>query len=620
MAAACGGTAEGPLSPPTFARDISPIVDANCAPCHRPGNIAPFSLLTYEDVRDHAGEILPAVESREMPPWLPDQGRQVFANARGLNDTQIEILRRWVESGTPAGTTQILPREPRNLADDWPLGKPDLVVTFKEAYTLAAGTTDEFRNFVVPVDVPHTVFVRGVDFRPNDPKAVHHAVIGVDASGESRRLDAEDAAPGYAGMFADEFHSPDGHFVGWTPGRSPMLEPENTAWRLDPGTDLVVQIHMLPGEDARTVRPQIGLYFTERTPDVVPFMVKLTSTTIDIPPGASDYSVGDEYTLPVDVQAVSIYPHAHYLGRTIRATATLPSGEERVLLSIRNWDFHWQELYRYAEPLSLPRGTRLAMRIGFDNSSGHQPTAGQAPRRVKYGPRSSDEMADVWLQVVPRQRGDLPVLASDFIERRNRARIVAGEVAVRERPNDAGAHDLLGTRYLAANRVEAAIREFSEALRLQPDYPEARNNIGAALVTVGRSVEAVRHLRMAAKARPQDARVQFNLGNALRDSGHVGEATLAFERALALSPASPDVLNNLAALDGARGEFTRAIDRLRRALALREDYADAHHNLALALAATGQRNEAIEHARRAVALRPDFESAKETLADLERGR
>ena len=603
---------------PTFAQDIAPIIHANCVICHRPGRIAPFSLLAYDDVRAHAAQILRAVESREMPPWLPAAGVHPFRNARVLGDGQIALIRGWVERGAPRGDAAAEPAPPAAPADGWTLGVPDLVITLPSAYTLEPGGTDRFRNFVFPVAIDHEVFVRGVEFLPGSPRAIHHAVIGVDASGESRRLDAADREPGYEGMFADEFHSPDGHFIGWTPGRTPELEPGDRAWRLQPGTDLVVQLHMLPADTPVELRPRIGLYSSAAAPTSVPFMVKLTSTTIDIPAGATDYSVEDAYTLPVDVDALSIYPHAHYLARRIEALATLPSGQTQSLLEIGNWDFHWQEFYRYVSPVALPRGTRLSMRITYDNSAAHQPRNGTTPQRVVYGPRSSDEMGDVWLQVVPRTRDDLGVLIGDYERRRGESRIRAAEEAVRRAPGDASLHDRLGSRYLAMGRIDAAVEAFSQAVRLSPDSPEARNNLGTSLVAAGRASEAVPHLEIAARARPDDERVHFNFGNALRAVGRPAQAVREFERVLAINSQAADALNNLATIDGARGDYARAITRLQRALSIREAYPDAHHNLALALAATGRRTEALVHVRRALELTPQFPDARATLAELER--
>lgn len=613
LTAACSGAPEVPPAP-TFAHDIAPLVYANCTPCHRPGNIAPFSLLTYDDVRGRAGEILAAIESREMPPWLPEADVR-FRNQRGLSAAQVDLVRRWGADGAPHGAAADEPPLPA-FSDTWQLGTPDMVVTLPAAYTLQAGGADVFRNFVVPVSLPRSVYVRGVDFRPDRPASIHHAVIGVDASGESRRLDAADPEPGYEGMFSDEFHSPDGHFVGWTPGRTPALEPAEMSWRLDPGTDLVVQMHMLPATESVQVRPSLALYFSETPPAVTPFMVKLTSTDIDLAPGSAATVVEDAYTLPVDVDAISVYPHAHYLAREITGVAELPTGARVPLITIRNWDFHWQEFYRYESPVALPAGTTLRMRVVYDNTAGHQPKAGREPVRVRYGPRSSDEMADLWLQVLTRRREDLEVLTRDFVRRRTDSRLGAAERAVARAPLDAGAHDLLGTRYLAAGRLPDAVRAFREALRLNPTYPEALNNLGAALVQGGMPAEAVPLLQRAAAVRPRDPRVQFNLGNALRDSGRVDAAYAAFERALALEPDAADVLNNLAVLDGGRGRIDRAIERLQRALQLRDDYAEAHHNMALALSEKGRIAEALAHVDRALALRPDFAQARQTRAEL----
>lgn len=618
LAPACSHAPSPGAPVPTFNRDVAPIVYAQCSGCHRPGQIAPFSLLTYGDVRARAAEIVRAVESREMPPWLPESEAGRFSGARRLSDADIATIRDWAEHGAEEGRAESAPSPPAMTGTAWQLGTPDIVVTLPSAYTLPAGASDVFRNFVVPVPLSSTAFVRGVEFHPGVAHAVHHAVVGVDASGESRRLDAADPDPGYEGMLSDEFHSPDGHFVGWTPGRTPSLEPSGRAWRLEPGTDLVVQMHMLPGADAVALRPEIGLYLADGPPATVPFMVKLTSTDIDIAPGDSSYVVEDSYTLPVDVDLVSVYPHAHYLAREIRATATRPDGSSQSVLLIRNWDFHWQEFYRFESPVPLSRGTTLSMRITYDNSAEHQRHAGESPRRVLYGPRSSDEMADVWLQVIARAPGDLRELARDFVDRQRAARIRAAEQAVRRTSHDAAAYNVLGTRYVAAGRMREAIDAFTEALAIAPSNAEASNNLGTTLVAAGRPAEALPHLRLAAAARPRDARVPFNLGNALRDAGRPAEARRAFERAIAIDSGNAEAHNNLAVLAGASGDYRTALTHLEQALAIRETYPEAHHNIGLALAALGRTDAALVHVRRAIELRPDYAQARETLAELTR--
>jgi hypothetical protein len=247
--------------------------------------MAPFGLLTFEDVRARAEQVVRAVEERRMPPWLPEPGAGTFLNARQLDPAQIATMRRWVDSGMEHGSAN--GAEAATVTEtEWQLGAPDIVVTLP-GYTLPAVQADVFRNFVAAVPLSRPVFVRGVEFKPGAPRAVHHAVIGVDSSGESRRLDAADPEPGYEGMLSEEFHSPGGHFIGWTPGRTPALEPQDMAWPLEPGTDLVVQLHMLPAPEPTAMQPQVGLYLSDTPPSRVPFMVKLTSTTIDIPAGAT---------------------------------------------------------------------------------------------------------------------------------------------------------------------------------------------------------------------------------------------------------------------------------------------------------------------------------------------
>lgn len=622
MLAACGRSEPGrvtAIAEPTFTHDIAPILYSQCTPCHRPSQAAPFTLVTYADAKAHARAIAGAVERRDMPPWLPEPGYGDFAGARRLSDGQIAIIRAWVDRGAVEGRASDAPAMPQ-WADGWQLGRPDIVAKLPQPYTLSAGDADVFRNFVIPIDISRTVYVRGVELLPGELHAVHHAVVGVDSTRMSRRMDEKDPEPGYAGMFSEEFHSPDGHFAGWTPGRTGFLEAPDMSWRLEPGTDLVVQMHMLPSAAPRTIEAQIGLYLTDTPPARVPFMVKLTSTTIDIPSGEPNYTIDDSYTLPVDVDALSVYPHAHYLAREVRGDATLPDGSSRPLIWIRNWDFHWQDFYRYAAPVPLPRGTVVSMKFVYDNTAAHQRKPNDMPRRVVYGPRSSDEMGDLWLQVLPRRSEALDILARDFFRRSIEAGIQNAQKLVRDDPQSAPHHNFLGSRYLAAGRIADALLAFGAAVRLDPMYVEARNNLGAALVAAGRASEALPHLRLAARAKPGDDRVHFNLGNALKDAGHPADAVREFERSLAINPDAADTHNNLAVVFGSKGRYREAIEHLQRAVILREAYPEAHNNLAMALSATGDADAALDHVRRALALRPDYPDALENLRLLQRAQ
>ena len=218
-----------------------------------------------------------------MPPWLPEDRYGEFSNRRGLTSAEIDLVQRWVDEGSIEGDSAA--PTPPSWPDEWQLGRPDLIVQLAQPYTLPADGTDVFRNFVVAVPLAAMRYVRGMEFRPDNPRIVHHAVIRVDRTRTSRRLDAEDPEPGYDGMLTDEAISPDGHFLGWTPGRAPVLEAADMAWRLEPGTDVVLQVHLLPTGKPEVAQFHIGFFFTDTPPARTPFMVRLGSETIDIPAG-----------------------------------------------------------------------------------------------------------------------------------------------------------------------------------------------------------------------------------------------------------------------------------------------------------------------------------------------
>src|SRR5215510_4507177 len=401
-----------PQPPPTF-NEVAPIIYARCSSCHRPGQATPFSLLTYEDVKLRAQRVAEVTSRRSMPPWPPEPGFGEFANARILSDVEIDLIQRWVASGAAEGNRSALPTPP-TWRDEWQIGRPDMVLELPQSYTLPAGAHgDVFRSFVIPIPGAARRYMRGVEFRPSNPRVVHHVVMRFDRTGAARRLDANDPEPGYDGMLSAADESPSGRFLGWTPGKTSTFEREGMAWPLDPQTDAVINAHLMPTGKPELVRFQIGLFFTDKRPVADPVMLRLGSELIDIAAGEKDYPVNARYMLPVDVDVLSVYPHAHYLARDMRAFAVLPDGSVKWLVWIKDWNFNWQDVYVYERPIHLPRGTLLSMRYTYDNSAGNVRNPNRPPRHVIYGPRSSDEMADLWLQVVPRNAADAAVLEQD---------------------------------------------------------------------------------------------------------------------------------------------------------------------------------------------------------------
>jgi tetratricopeptide (TPR) repeat protein/mono/diheme cytochrome c family protein len=606
-------------APVTFSKDVAPILFDHCASCHRPGQIAPFSVLDYASVRPYARQIAEATARRTMPPWLPEPGYGEFRGAHRLPDAQIELITRWVRDGARGGDPADLPPAPQAAAG-WQLGQPDLILTIPEPYQLRAAGGDIFRNLVIPVDIASTRYVRGFEFHPGNPRVVHHATVFVDPERTSRRLDAADREPGYDGMLGtgDGAHVPGGQLLGWTPGRSPASLSDAFAWKLEPGTDLVVQMHLMPSRSTEAVRPEIGLFFTREPPADLhrPVRFHLGSRTIDIPAGQLDYTITDDYVLPVDAAVLSVGPHAHYLARELKAYATLPDGRGRQwLLWIKQWDFNWQGVYEYVTPVPLPRGTRITMVYTYDNSGGNRRNPNHPPRRVVYGPRSSDEMADLWLQLLPARDGDRGALVRDDRERAVAASVAEAQQLLRTSPN-AEQHNLLGARYLEAGRPADARAQFEEAIRLKPSYANARVNLGILLQTQGRIAEAISQFRAAIAADAGSFEAHLNLGTALTGTPELAEAAEQLQRAVAIDDGSAEAHNNLAVALGSLGRLTDAIAHLERAIEIDPRYADAHSNLGFALAQAGRRAEALAHLQQALRINPDHAGAREHLSQL----
>lgn len=389
---------------PTFDRDVAPIVFNNCSACHHAGEVAPFPLMSYADVRKHAKEIVELTADRQMPPWKPAYDYGHFIGERRLSDEQIATIAAWSHGGKPEGNAADLPPAPQ-FASGWSHGTPDLVVKMPELFTLHAEGRDVFRVFVIPLNLDHDVYVSAVDFRPGNPKIVHHALFFLDDSGRARELEKEaaekegaDHQPGYERTGGPGFR-PSGGLGGWSPGYRPQFLPDGVGRPVKKGSDLVVQVHFHPSGKVETEQSTFGIYFTKSQPEKI-----LLSTTqgcrIDIPPGEKNYETTGEFTVPFDVQVAGVIPHAHLLCKEIQVNATLPDGSDLPLIWIKDWDWNWQEQYQYASPISIPRETIVHMRFRYDNSAENPHNPSNPPRRVRFGEQTSDEMALVFFQIL----------------------------------------------------------------------------------------------------------------------------------------------------------------------------------------------------------------------------
>ena len=614
MTAACRAPGGTPPAP-TFTRDVAPIVFTNCTPCHRPGEVAPFPLLSYADAAKHADGMSEETRKRHMPPWLPDRGDFVVLGERRLTAEQIATIQHWVDAGKPEGNPADLPPAP-SFPDGWQLGRPDLVVSPARPFTLEPGGEDVYRNLVIRAPATTDVFVRAVEFRTNGAP-IHHAVIRIDRSGASRARDGADGRPGFAGMAWQTTQDPEGQFIGWAPGRGPIVSPTGMPWRLDKGADLVVELHMLPPKKPSAIAPAIALYFSDAPPVRTPLTVKMGSKLIDIPAGAKAYDVTDSYALPVAIDLLSVYPHAHYLATDMLITATWPDGATRTLLHIPHWSFHWQQDYRYATPVSLPRGAVIRMRYTYDNSAGNDDNPHTPPIRVRLGPNSTDEMAELGLQVLPATLADAATLVQSFVDRDAQANVAFGEMRVHEEPQSAETQAFLGKSYLEVERYGDALPHLEAAVRLDARAAGAESDLGSALLALNQIPDAVAHLQRAAQLAPRDETIQFNLGNALTRVSRLNEAAAAYQRAIAVNPDFADAHVNLGTLLFTHGRVKDALPHLVRAVELMPNSAVIHSDYASALAASGRYAEALVETRRALDLNPDYAPARQNLARLQ---
>lgn len=597
----------------TYSRHIAPILNEHCVSCHRPDAVAPFSLSTYADVRARARMVATATRNRDMPPWKPATGVASFLGERRLGQEEIDLIQRWVAAGAPEGDPDDLPHPPF-WPDGWLRGAPDLVVTMDVPYLLPAAGEDVYRNFVVRVPTTHARFVSAIELKPATTRGIHHARILVDGSGSARRLDAADPVPGYDDLHLDRARSPAGHFLGWAPGTVPNEVPDRLAWRLEPHTDLVLKTHLVPRGEPTPIRVSVGLFFSDTAPTATPAVVQLGSQTIDIPAGASAHVVEDRYRLPVDVDVLAVYPHAHFLARRAQAFAILPAGAIRPLIRIDDWDFAWQDEYRYVRPVRLPAGTVVVMRFVFDNSAGNPRNPRRPPRPVRFGPRSTDEMAELMLQVLPVHPGARRALVGDVAQHVAQVVLAGSRHALAATPDSAVQQERVGNDLVAVGRLNQAIRHLEAAVRIAPDRASAHYRLGTVLAMTGSAAGAMQSYRRALDLQPDFVEAHNNLGGLLHLAGDLRGAARHYRRTLALDPAHANAHFNLGNILLGAERFAEAEIEFRGTLAVRPAFADAHVGLGRALAARGKIAAAVEAYSAAVRLNPNLAEAHGLLA------
>lgn len=523
----------------TYYRDVLPVFLNACASCHRPGQTGPFSLVEYGSSASHVEAICRETQARRMPPWLVDPVCGDFAGRRPLTDQEIQLLARWMEDGTPAGNPAEAPAIP-HFTEGWQNGKPDLVVRMPKAFSVAAESKDIYRNFTVPIPLDRPRYVRAVEFHPGNGQVVHHAFVYLDSSGVSRGFEGRDGSPGYRyAMRPLNVKMPQGQFLTWQPGKVGASGDDQIPWLLNTNTDLVLALHLIGATNAQSVQSEVGLFFSDKPPAVTAFKLGLMSFSIDIPPLANNYVVEDTFTLPADVEAWAVLPHAHRLATTLEGWAILPDGSRRWLMRIPRWNFNWQGDYKYAKPLALPKGSVITMRYLYDNPPTATVAGGplEAPSRVRYGPQTSDEMAELWMQLVLRDPKDLPLFeqaqqahSMKLIEAGARARLASD-------PRDVQGNLDLGRLMLSRKGgLAQAEQNFRTVITAEPENPEGHYHLGLVLRMKDRSDEARKEFETVVRLNPDDYKAHGNLGLIAMEQGDRETAIRHLETALKLNP------------------------------------------------------------------------------------
>ena len=414
-------------------------------------------------------------------------------------------------------------------------------------------------------------------------------------------------------MLVGALQTPDGQLLGWTPGKRVRLASRGAAWPLEAGTDLVLQLHLVPTGTPERVTPTVALYFTDDPPTVTPTLVRVGARAIDIPAGATAHATDDRFEFPVDVELTGLYPHAHYLAQTVLVEAELPGGRRATLLDIRRWDFNWQDEYRLVAPVRLPRGTRVRARITYDNSPGNPRNPHTPPRRVVFGPRTSDEMGDVWMQVTTRGAADRAQLVHAVQVREASSYLRAYRTLVAAQPDDVRHRLTLGTLLAADGQHEAAVRVYEDVLARDPTMVMARYNMALSLIVMGRPSDAERQLQRALGERRDYPEAWHALGHVHAVRGDAREARAALEQALALWPEYIEARLSLAASLAGSGQLDEAIAAARLAVHVAPTHREGLNNLGILLARAGRYDESVDVLARAVAAHPDDPTSRANL-------
>jgi hypothetical protein len=425
-AAALTLAASASAQTPTFAKDVAPILYKHCTNCHRPGEIAPMSLLTYADARPYVRAIQSRVTAGTMPPWHADPAYGEFLNDRRLSATEKDTILKWIAGGAPEGNSQDLPPAPK-YADGWMIGQPDVILPMQEDYPIPASGTVSYQYFEVPTNFTEDKWIQAFEVRPGNRAVVHHVIIytrdpkaveqmrqqarEAEASGKPRPVPLVSFAEGMdipAGQTGGPALPPEerkaagpndrpspggftGSIGGYVPGNGYRIYEPGTATKLPAGSSLVFQMHYTPTGKATTDRSSIGIVFAKEKPKIELRGAVLANGALHIKANDPNARVDAEMTVNRDIELYSILPHTHVRGKGWEYEAIYPDGRKETLLSVPHYDFDWQTDYIYKQPVRIPKGTRIHATAWYDNSTANKSNPDPS-KDVWWGDQTWEEM------------------------------------------------------------------------------------------------------------------------------------------------------------------------------------------------------------------------------------
>jgi hypothetical protein len=377
---------------PTYAEHVAPILNEHCIQCHRPGEVAPFSLVGYENAKKWSAMSTKVTHGKQMPPWKATLGYGEFKDTNLLSEDEIAIIKNWDATGALRGNAKAEPKPPV-FTSDWALGQPDLIVSQAKPYQISPEGTDEYRNFIIKTNYTKPMWIKSMDVRPGNRKVVHHVICYLDNTGQSERLAAAatDGKEGYV-TFGGIGFLPSGSLGGWAPGLRSRMLPEGRAFKLEPGARIVMQVHYNKSGKSEVDQTKVGVYFAKEPITREVKLDWLFKIALRIPAGENEHKEVYRQVVPEDVTLYGVMPHMHLLGRAMKAWVEKPDGSVIPLIHVQDWDFNWQLNYLYKEPLRIPKGSKIVVEGIYDNSSGNPANPNKPPKTVFVGEKTTDEM------------------------------------------------------------------------------------------------------------------------------------------------------------------------------------------------------------------------------------